>query len=60
MGWELDEELRALLVCPLCRGELEDHPRGLACPNDKLVFPVEDGVPVMLGELAEPLTEKKQ
>jgi uncharacterized protein YbaR (Trm112 family) len=56
-GWELDEGLRALLVCPVCRGELEDHARGLACLSDKLVFPVEDGVPVMVRELAEPLNE---
>ena len=55
MEWELDEDLRALLVCPLCRGELVDHPRGLACPKDALVFPVEDGIPVMVRELAVPL-----
>ena len=51
-GHELDPELRQLLVCPLCRGELEDHDRGLRCPRDRLIFPVHDGVPYMVRELA--------
>ena len=49
---DLDAELRALLVCPVCRGELVDVPRGLLCPVDELVFPVLEGLPVMLPEEA--------
>ena len=50
--WTLDPELRALLVCPLCRSELIDVDRGLLCANDRVVFPVEDGVPLMVRECA--------
>jgi uncharacterized protein YbaR (Trm112 family) len=50
----LDHRLLSLLVCPLCKGPLallrdaEQQPRELACPADRLAFPVRDGVPVML------------
>ncbi|MBT3221173.1 MAG: Trm112 family protein [Proteobacteria bacterium] len=49
---DLDPKLRQLLVCPLCRGELEDHEQGLRCGTDKLIFPIRDGVPYMVRELA--------
>jgi uncharacterized protein YbaR (Trm112 family) len=45
--------LRALLVCPVCRGELEDVPGGLLCSADRLRFRVVDGVPWLVRELAE-------
>ena len=48
----LDPELRALLVCPVCRGDLEDVADGLRCPKDKLVYPIVDGIPWMLREHA--------
>lgn len=48
----LDAELRELLVCPLCRGDLRDVGRGLLCPADRLVFPVEEGIPHMIREAA--------
>lgn len=44
--------LRALLVCPVCRGELDDVPGGLRCPQDRLRFPVVDGVPWLVRALA--------
>jgi uncharacterized protein YbaR (Trm112 family) len=42
--------LREVLVCPLCRGQLEeDEPRSLLrCSKDALEFPVRDGIPMML------------
>jgi len=42
--------LKEVLVCPVCRGELEeDEARSLLrCPKDNLEFPVVDGVPMML------------
>jgi uncharacterized protein YbaR (Trm112 family) len=50
----LDHRLIDLLVCPLCKGRLvmlrnaEQQPRALACPADRLAFPIRDGIPVML------------
>ena len=49
----VDPALRALLVCPVCRAELVDLERGLLCSADRLVFPVKDGVPWLVRELAE-------
>lgn len=50
----IDHRLVGLLVCPLCKGPLtmqrdgDAQPEGLTCPADRLVFPVRDGIPVML------------
>lgn len=46
----LNPQLRALLVCPKCRAELEDHAAGLACQTCRRVYPVIDGVPRMVPE----------
>lgn len=54
---EVDAELRALLVCPLCRGELEDRPDALVCRVDRVAFPVVDGVPYLIRETARRLGE---
>lgn len=50
----LDSRLLHLLVCPVCKGPLQplhdDAGRlaELACPADRLAFPVRDGIPTML------------
>lgn len=48
--------LREILRCPQCKGELADSPLGneLTCGVCQLAFPVENGVPVLLLELAHP------
>ncbi len=57
----LDHRLVDLLVCPVCKGALkmqrDAHQRavGLACPADRLLFPLRDGIPVMLESEARPL-----
>ena len=56
----IDAEIRAILVCPICRGELVDVPRGLTCPSDGLTFPVVDGVPHLVQELALPATDAER
>ncbi|MGM0631784.1 MAG: Trm112 family protein [Pseudomonadota bacterium] len=50
----MDRRLLSVLVCPVCKGELRfDRERGeLLCFADALVFPVRDGIPVMLEEEA--------
>ena len=50
--WTLDPELRALLCCPRCRGELLDREQGLECANCERMFPVDDGVPLLVDECA--------
>lgn len=54
MGIEIKDYLLEILACPVC----EDRPRvvltdtGLKCESCGRVYPVENGVPVMLPEKA--------
>lgn len=52
-------ELKEILACPQCKGELEFHEaeNRILCRACKLVYRIEDDIPVMLIEEAEPLTE---
>jgi uncharacterized protein YbaR (Trm112 family) len=53
----LAPELLEILVCPKCKGELEyrHDPEALACHACRLVYLVEDGIPIMLIDEAKPL-----
>lgn len=55
----LSPELKEILACPQCHGELEFHEeRGeIHCPACRLVFRIEDDIPVMLVDQARPLAE---
>lgn len=52
----LPTELLEILVCPKCRGELEyrEEPEALLCHACRLIYPVEDGIPIMLIDEAKP------
>ena len=55
---DVQQELLQLLACPRCRGELEacGAPlEALVCRACALVYPVREGIPVMLPEEAQPL-----
>ena len=53
----LAPELLEILVCPKCKGELEyrTEPESLVCHTCRLVYPVEDDIPIMLIDEATPL-----
>jgi uncharacterized protein len=53
----LAPELLQILVCPKCKGELEYRatPEALICRSCRLIYPVEDGIPIMLIDEAKPL-----
>ncbi len=55
----ISEELRAILVCPQCKGELRDQkePERLICDRCCLAYPIVDDIPVMLIEEAERTTK---
>lgn len=57
----IPEDVRAVLACPRCGGGLRDLMRGgepgLACDHCAIVFPVEEGIPVLLSDRALPLTQ---
>ncbi|MDX2206597.1 MAG: Trm112 family protein [Gemmatimonadales bacterium] len=50
-------DLLELLVCPQCKGDLEyrTEPEGLICHACRLVYAVEDDIPIMLIDEARPL-----
>lgn len=55
----LSSELLKILACPRCKGEvlLRENEDGLVCNACRLVYPVRDGIPVMLADEAEKIGE---
>lgn len=53
----INKELLEILACPKCKGDikLNDKEDGLVCEKCKLLYPIRDGIPVMLIEEASPL-----
>jgi len=54
----MQKELLEILACPRCHGQLEalgSPLQGLCCHACAVVYPVRDGIPVMLLEEALPL-----
>lgn len=54
----LAPELLDILVCPKCKGDLEyrEPDQHLICHACRLVYRIEDDIPVMLIDEATPLT----
>ena len=54
----LAPQLKNLLVCPLCKGEVEirEDDQEIWCRADGLAFPIRDDIPVMLADEARTLT----
>ncbi len=56
----LSPDLLEILVCPKCKGVLEHYlgpPEVLVCRASKLVYAVQDGIPIMLIDEARPLDD---
>lgn len=53
----LSPDLKAILACPQCKGGLQFHEdrKEIHCQLCKLVFRIEEDIPVMLLEEARPL-----
>jgi uncharacterized protein YbaR (Trm112 family) len=54
----LAPELLEILVCPRCKGDLEyrrEPEEALVCHACRLVYRVEDDIPIMLIDEAKPL-----
>ena len=52
----LDKELLEILACPKCKGDLEYNAKEdqLTCHACRLIYKVQDDIPVMLIDEAEP------
>ena len=48
MSHTLDPALLAIIVCPQCRSGLTPEGEELVCGGCGLVYPVRDGIPVLL------------
>jgi len=46
----LDPKLLEILACPVCKESVQALPDdgGLACPKCRRVYPIEEGIPVMM------------
>jgi uncharacterized protein YbaR (Trm112 family) len=53
----LAPELKEILACPKCKGDLEFHEERaeIHCRRCRLAYRIDDGIPVMLVEEARPL-----
>jgi uncharacterized protein len=53
----ISDELLQILVCPVCKGDLDYDRQGqrLNCPKCRLSYVIKDDIPIMLPEEAEPL-----
>ncbi len=53
----MDSKLLDILVCPICKGPLtySKQRQELACKGDRLAYPIQDGIPVMLEDNARKL-----
>ena len=51
------KELKEILACPKCKGELEfrEEKQEIVCKTCRLVYRIEDDIPVMLVGEAKPL-----
>jgi uncharacterized protein YbaR (Trm112 family) len=52
----ISQELLDLLVCPVCKTPvtLTADQQGLRCLTCRIVYPIRDGLPVMIREEANP------
>jgi len=57
---EFDIKALVFLACPQCKGDLNYtlNPEGLICKPCGLLYPINDGIPVMLVEEAKKIEAK--
>jgi len=56
----LSAELKKILACPKCKGDLEFHEEKneIHCRRCRLIYAIEEDIPVMLIDEARPLDTK--
>ena len=50
----IDEKLLALLACPACQGDVVLKDNKIVCTKCQRIYPIIDGIPVLLVDQAEP------
>ena len=53
----IPKDLLDIMVCPKCKGQIKltEEEDGLVCEACKLLYPINDGIPMMIIEDAKPL-----
>jgi uncharacterized protein YbaR (Trm112 family) len=49
----INPELLNILVCPVCGSALREKENSLQCTECKNIYPIEDGIPVLLADRAQ-------
>jgi len=44
----VDDKLLEILVCPACRGQIRGVEDGLQCAECGRIYPIRDGIPVLI------------
>ena len=54
----MDHRLLEIVACPVCKGELsfDKENNELVCKFDRLAYPIDDGIPVLLDSEARTLS----
>lgn len=57
----MDHRLLEIVACPSCKGKLkfDKEKNQLICTFDRLVFPIKEGIPVLLVSEAKVLPENE-
>ncbi len=57
----MDAKLLEILVCPLCKSPLvyRKTEQELICKADRLAFPIQDDIPIMLADEARKLSPEE-
>lgn len=55
----MDNRLLEIVACPACNGKLQfdKESQVLLCKQDKLAYPIKEGIPVLLENEARKLSE---
>ena len=55
----ISQQLLEIIACPKCKGhlDLKDDQSGFVCPSCRLFYRIEDDIPIMLIEEAQPLED---
>ncbi|CAG9001197.1 MAG: hypothetical protein CENE_03215 [Candidatus Celerinatantimonas neptuna] len=56
----LDHNLLEIIACPICKGKLYLDPvrEELVCKFDRLAYPIDQGIPVLLEDKARELSSE--
>ena len=56
----INNQLKQILACPKCKGQVEiyEEKQEIHCPHCLLVYRIEEDIPIMLIDEAQPLRDR--